>query len=101
MRDRHRPRLCRSCQAPMARQEDLCWRCGTDWASEGTPGARLRVLAGGVAGGDGAPDGSSRAIVSAAARIAAEVRLDTDRWTNEGGGDAPAVRLIRPAAGRR
>jgi hypothetical protein len=28
MNNRHRPRLCRSCQAPMARQEDACWKCG-------------------------------------------------------------------------
>ena len=25
---RHQPRLCRSCQRPMSRQEDACWRCG-------------------------------------------------------------------------
>ncbi len=31
MRDRHLPRLCRSCEAPMARQEDTCWRCGVPW----------------------------------------------------------------------
>ena len=28
MKNRHHPRLCRSCQAPMARQEDACWKCG-------------------------------------------------------------------------
>jgi hypothetical protein len=28
IRDRHHPRLCRTCQAPMARQEASCWRCG-------------------------------------------------------------------------
>jgi hypothetical protein len=28
MRNRHFPRLCRSCDAPMARREDTCWRCG-------------------------------------------------------------------------
>lgn len=27
MLDRHKPRLCRGCQAPMARQSDRCWRC--------------------------------------------------------------------------
>ncbi len=31
MRARHFPRLCRSCAAPMARQEDACWRCGAHW----------------------------------------------------------------------
>ena len=37
MRDRHHPRLCRVCHAPMARQEDSCWRCGTPWTSEDAP----------------------------------------------------------------
>jgi predicted amidophosphoribosyltransferase len=27
MLDRHKPRLCRGCDAPMARQSDRCWRC--------------------------------------------------------------------------
>lgn len=31
MRDRHFPRLCRSCDAPMARQEDSCWSCEAAW----------------------------------------------------------------------
>jgi len=28
----------------MARQQDMCWRCGTDWASESTPPATLQVI---------------------------------------------------------
>jgi hypothetical protein len=55
MRERHFPRVCRSCHAPMARQEDTCWRCGTDWASEDRPRPTLKLIAGGA------------------------------RWTNEGG----------------
>ncbi len=31
MRDRHFPRLCRTCDAPMARQADTCWHCGAQW----------------------------------------------------------------------
>jgi hypothetical protein len=31
MRDRHLPRLCRSCDAPLARQEDTCWSCEAAW----------------------------------------------------------------------
>jgi hypothetical protein len=31
IRDRHHPRLCRTCQAPMARQESSCWCCGAAW----------------------------------------------------------------------
>ena len=64
MRDRHRPRLCRHCHAPMARQEDACWRCGTPWATEDAPRTALEVLPG------GAPH---------------EARLDEDRWLDEGG----------------
>ena len=37
MRDRHVPRLCSSCGAPMARQEELCWKCGADWLPETQP----------------------------------------------------------------
>jgi predicted amidophosphoribosyltransferase len=48
MRERHHPRVCRSCRAPMARQEDACWRCGTRWASEDTLPTTLTVLAGGA-----------------------------------------------------
>jgi predicted amidophosphoribosyltransferase len=50
MRQRHFPRLCRSCRAPMARQEDRCWRCGVQWASEGRPRNALRVIRGGAHG---------------------------------------------------
>jgi predicted amidophosphoribosyltransferase len=32
MRDRHLPRLCRDCTAPMARQEEICWNCGAVYA---------------------------------------------------------------------
>jgi predicted amidophosphoribosyltransferase len=43
MRERHFPRLCRSCRAPMARQADACWRCDTPCAprvSSGSAAAR-------------------------------------------------------------
>jgi hypothetical protein len=63
MRERHFPRVCRTCSAPMARQESTCWRCGAQWASEDAPRTTLRVIAGG-------------------AQVA---RVDADRWTNEGG----------------
>jgi predicted amidophosphoribosyltransferase len=45
MRDRHLPRLCQTCEAPLARQQDACWRCHTavgpsdvTGATAGTPG---------------------------------------------------------------
>jgi hypothetical protein len=68
MRNRHFPRLCRHCRAPMARQEDSCWRCSTHWVSEGQPALRL------IPGDAGA-----------------------DRWTNEGGSFASEVTLPLPA----
>jgi hypothetical protein len=77
MRDRHFPRLCRSCQAPMARQADGCWHCGTPWATEEEEPATITrlpvrrmpaLLAGDLADGDAS--------------------LDVDRWANDGGTDA-------------
>jgi len=37
--NRHQPRLCGGCGAPMARQTDMCWSCGAAWA---TPTADAR-----------------------------------------------------------
>ena len=68
MRNRHISRVCRDCHAPMARQEDACWRCGVEWASEEGPQTTLRLVAG-----------------AARARTSSELRLDAERWTNEGG----------------
>ena len=45
MRDRHKPRVCRACSAPLARQEDRCWRCGTQWTSEDAPSIESRQRA--------------------------------------------------------
>jgi hypothetical protein len=81
MRDRHLPRLCRTCQAPMARQEDRCWRCAGRWASGDKP--RLRVIVGG-ASTDGARDPG----------IAA---LDVDRWLNDGGALDPETGTLSAA----
>ena len=83
MRERHFPRVCRSCRAPMARQEDACWRCGTRWASEDAPRTTLKVIAGGAQA-----DRSDRALA------ASEARFDEDRWAKEGGS------LVAEAAAR-
>ena len=32
----------------MARQENTCWRCGVQWASEGRPRNALRLIRGGA-----------------------------------------------------
>ncbi len=39
MHDRQFPRLCSSCNGPMARQEISCWRCGTLQAMGYAPAA--------------------------------------------------------------
>jgi hypothetical protein len=76
MRDRHIPRLCHSCQAPMARQEATCWNCGTRWADEDSPETTLRVIAGGA--------------------------VDTDRWIIDGGSlDPEAETAVHAIAARR
>jgi hypothetical protein len=80
MRERHFPRVCRSCSAPMARQEDTCWRCGTQWASEDGPRTTLKVITGGARAED-----RSEPAIPVAARAASDARLDADRWANEGG----------------
>jgi predicted amidophosphoribosyltransferase len=45
MRNRHLPRICRHCQAPMASGDDACWRCGTKWATEVPPATTLQLVA--------------------------------------------------------
>jgi hypothetical protein len=49
----------------MARQEDRCWRCGTEWATEPAPPTRLEVIAG-EGRGDDRPD----PVIAVAARAA-------------------------------
>jgi hypothetical protein len=61
MRERHLPRVCPQCRAPMARQEPTCWRCGAESASDGKSRATLRLI----------PGGATRQLEDAA------------RWTNE------------------
>ena len=88
MRERHFPRMCRSCQAPMARQENACWRCGTQWTAEDEPRPKLTVIAGGAT----------------TARAASDAGLDADRWTNEGGSvdtEAPARVVVSQGAAHR
>jgi hypothetical protein len=89
MRERHFPRVCGSCRAPMARQEDACWRCGTQWASEDGPRTTLQLLAGGAQVED-----RPHPAIAVAARAASDARVDADRWTNEGGS------FVSPAAAR-
>jgi hypothetical protein len=98
MRDRHFPRLCRACSAPLARQEGACWRCGTQWAAEDGPRTTLKVVAGGagaqvadrppppmIAGAAGAQVADRPRPMIAVTLATSEACLDADRWTNEGG----------------
>jgi hypothetical protein len=41
--NRHFPRLCTSCGAPMACQQDTCWSCAARWGDDAPP-ARLRLI---------------------------------------------------------
>jgi len=90
MRNRHIPRLCRNCQAPMARHQDACWRCGVQWASEEAPWTTLRLVA---AAAPGQPEHvpERRMPLEPPARSASQMRLDAERWTNEGGSFASDV----------
>jgi hypothetical protein len=91
MRERHFPRVCSSCRAPMARQEDSCWRCGTQWASEDGPRTTLKVIVGGA---QAAP--RPEPAIAVAARAASDAPGDLDRWAGEGGSvAAEAVSLRR------
>jgi len=44
MRNRHTPRICRHCHAPMASGADICWHCGVQWAPEDAPATTLRLV---------------------------------------------------------
>ena len=90
MRNRHIPRLCRHCQAPMARHQDACWRCGAQWASEQAPRTTLRLVA---AAAPGQPEHvpERRITLEPAARTTSQMSLDAERWTNEGGSFASDV----------
>jgi hypothetical protein len=103
MRERHFPRACRSCRAPMARQEDTCWRCGALWASGVAPRTTLQVIAGGMATHvAGAPDPRIAVAVGDNSRAATDARLDADRWINDGGSvAAEAAVALDAVTGRR
>lgn len=66
---RHITRLCDACGAPMARQENDCWRCGAACSTSAAP---------------------IRPIGKGPASAAALTRIALDRWTNEGGYRPPA-----------
>jgi hypothetical protein len=80
MRDRHVARLCRSCDGPMAGQENVCWRCGAQWESDTPP---LHVVPDRVGGGRVEREGAEHALsqhdsVTAAEGAAVDAARDTD-----------------------
>ena len=99
MRNRHRPRLCRKCAAPMAGHGDTCWRCGVECSSEETPRTTLRLIpAEAPIQAKEVPDRSIGVPVTARERTATKARLAAERWTNEGGSFASEVAAPRAVA---
>jgi hypothetical protein len=86
----------------MAGDEDKCWRCGAQWASEEAPQTTVRLIPARAPfqAEDGRDRGAAVA-VTAGERTATEVRLDAERWTNEGGSFAAEVAAPIHAAARR
>ena len=61
----------------MARQEDACWRCGRQWATEDGSRPTLTVIAGA---------GQLDAAIAFAARAGSTAHSDSwDRWATDGG----------------
>ena len=86
----------------MASQEDKCWRCGVEWASEDGPRTTLRLIPSGPpTQAEDPPDRSIVVAMTARARTADDVRLDQERWTNEGGSFASDVTAPLPATAAR
>ena len=100
MRDRHVPRLCRSCQAPMARQEAACWRCGTRWADEDVPGTTLHLITEEAA--SDAPEPEFDAAIVGAVPTPVRAHIDVDRWVTDGGSvDSEAAAHVHLTTARR
>ncbi|MGZ6565644.1 MAG: hypothetical protein ACXVH1_40030 [Solirubrobacteraceae bacterium] len=85
MRERHFPRLCRSCDAPMARQEDTCWSCEAAWDYRSARRSGWRAIPAGHAARPDGRDQLPAPAVIGKARAVAQARRDVDRWANEGG----------------
>ena len=64
--------MCRSCRAPIARQEAACWRCGVECAAEEDVRRTWPVLAG------GRPAPPMRVLAQG------EADVHMDRWMDEG-----------------
>lgn len=83
MRSRHFPRLCRSCDAPMARQEDTCWSCGAAWDRPAATRNAWDVIPGGRAAGRRRGDQPPVPAIISEARTAAQARPEVDHLVDE------------------
>jgi hypothetical protein len=85
MRERHFPRLCRCCDAPMAGQQDSCWPCEAARDDRSTRrSARLAVPDGHAARPRGGGQSSAPAVIGAA-RAVAQARFARHRLAGGGG----------------
>ncbi len=85
MHSRHFPRLCRSCDAPMARQQDICWSCGAAWDDRSGRRNWERLIPGADAASvDGGGQSTAPADIGNVPAVA-QARLAVDRRAEEGG----------------
>jgi len=79
------PCLCRSCGAPMARQEDTCWSCEAIWDYGSARRNAQRLIFGADAARPDRGDQPPAPVMIGEARAVAGARLDVDRLGGEGG----------------
>jgi hypothetical protein len=94
MRGRHFPRLCGSCDAPMAHQQDTCWSCAAAWDERTATQRARRVIHRSDAACPGGGDQPPGPGVIGKARAVAQEGLDVDRWADEGGSVAEGSRRV-------
>lgn len=86
----------------MAGHEDACWRCGVDWASEEGPQTTLRLVpAAAPSQAEETPRPRIAEVITGRVRTADEVRLNSERWTNEGRSFASEAATPLPALAAR
>lgn len=99
MSGRHAPRLCRICQAPLARKGHRCWRCGTHRPPPAGQRARLRALAGSLYAADAPDETVARAVAGRPPLPPSEAPDEPERWLIEATAAAaaktPRLRLLR------
>lgn len=103
MHGRHFPRLCRSCDAPMARQQDACWSCGAAW-DDRPANQRVRpVTRSGEPAWWGSKDQPPALMLVGKAPALVQPSVDVDRLAHEGGhlADEKPRRINAPTAAVR